>query len=314
MNLSLIQIEYNKPKKLKLRVIHIIILIFALCIVSVIVLSVIVLGRLIRLKRNTLETAVLSATDEQLEDEVKQEGELEEGISQEEITQEPEKANLPQLTEEAKQKLNNIYHSDEKVAYLTFDDGPSSTVTPIILDILKANDIKATFFTLGSCVKAYPDIVKKEYEEGHYIANHGYSHVYKQIYANPQKVLEEYQETEALIQNAIGESEFHSHLIRFPGGSRGSKYEGIIKEAIQILEQNEIAYVDWNCLTGDSAGNNDKEALMQELINTSEGKNSLVILMHDAANKVLTSEILQDAINYLREQGYAFKSFYDIME
>ena len=303
MKLSLVQVEYSNTKKFKLKVIHVIIFAFIFCLISIITAS-----KIKKSKQNTLETAVLSATDEQVETE------LEENIVPEEAIQEPEKAKLPQLTETAKQKINSIYHSDEKVAYLTFDDGPSATVTPVILDILNANNIKATFFTLGSQVKAYPDMVKREYEEGHYIANHGYSHVYKQIYESPQKVLEEYQETESLIQNAIGELEYHSHLIRFPGGSTGNKYEGTIKEAIALLEQNEIAYVDWNCLTGDSVGNNDKEALMQELINTSTGKNSIVILMHDAANKVLTSEMLQDAINYLRGQGYIFKSFYDIME
>ena len=83
-------------------------------------------------------------------------------------------AKLPQLTEEAKNNLANIYHSENKRVFLTFDDGPSQTVTPVILDTLKRENIKATFFLLGSRVELSPDIVKREYEEGHYLASHKY--------------------------------------------------------------------------------------------------------------------------------------------
>ena len=79
--------------------------------------------------------------------------------------------------------IENIYNGKEgKRVFLTFDDGPSKDVTPHILDILDKYNIKATFFVLGNRVKMYPDIVKQEYEAGHYIANHGYSHKYSSIY------------------------------------------------------------------------------------------------------------------------------------
>ena len=81
---------------------------------------------------------------------------------------------LPNLTEQGKANLANIYKADTKKVYLTFDDGPSKTVTIPILDILKQENIKATFFVLGSRVDLYPDILKREYDEGHYIASHGY--------------------------------------------------------------------------------------------------------------------------------------------
>lgn len=125
-------------------------------------------------------------------------------------------AKLPQLTEEAKNNLANIYHSENKRVFLTFDDGPSQTVTPVILDTLKRENIKATFFLLGSRVELSPDIVKREYEEGHYLASHGYSHVYSQIYASPQSVLDEYNKSIILIKNAIGVQEYEPHLFRFP--------------------------------------------------------------------------------------------------
>lgn len=73
---------------------------------------------------------------------------------------------------ELQKKLDSIFDSNEKVAYLTFDDGPTKKATPKILDILKKENIKATFFVIGKYVKNHPDIVKRAYDEGHFIANH----------------------------------------------------------------------------------------------------------------------------------------------
>ena len=160
---------------------------------------------------------------------------------------------LPVYSEQAKNKLNNIYNSNEKVVYLTFDDGPSKTVTPLILDLLNKENIKATFFVLGSRVELNPDVLKREYEEGHFIANHGYSHVYSNIYSSTDSVLEEYNKTQQAIQNALG-IEYDGHLFRFPGGSNGGKYNNLKKDAKVLLETNQIAYIDWNALSGDAAG------------------------------------------------------------
>ena len=73
-------------------------------------------------------------------------------------------AKLPQLTEVGKNNLANIYKTESKKVFLTFDDGPSKKVTTPILDILKQENIKATFFLLGSRVELYPEIVKRQYE------------------------------------------------------------------------------------------------------------------------------------------------------
>lgn len=121
------------------------------------------------------------------------------------LEEQERKKKLPVLSEEAKVRIENIYvpQGEEKKAYLTFDDGPSGNVTPQILDILNREGIKATFFLLGSRVELYPEIVKREYEEGHYIANHGYSHVYTNIYSSPNAVLDEYNRAEARIKSVI---------------------------------------------------------------------------------------------------------------
>ena len=194
-------------------------------------------------------------------------------------------AKIPKLTEQGKENIKNIYHTDKKVAYLTFDDGPSNN-THQILDILKQNNIKATFFVLGSQVEIFPETTNRIYNEGHYIANHGYSHKYSEIYQSPEQVLNEFNQCNQIVAKTINVPEYNSHLFRFPGGSVGGKYAELKKQAITLLEQNDILHIDWNSLTGDSEKvNPTEEYLMDNLQKTTEGKNSLVILMHDAQAK-----------------------------
>lgn len=219
----------------------------------------------------------------------------------------------PVYSEEAKNCMHNIYHSEEKVVYLTFDDGPSKTVTPLILDLLKQENIKASFFVLGYRVELNPDILKRAYKEGHYIANHGYSHVYSQIYSSVDTILEEYNKTQNAIKNALG-IDYNGHIFRFPGGSTGGKYKTIKADAKAILEANQIAYVDWNALSQDAAGAHTKEAIIENTKSSVGDKNSVVILMHDAGDKILTYEALPEIIKYLKEKGYVFKNFYSIMK
>ena len=207
----------------------------------------------------------------------------------EELEKEKIKEMLPQLTDEGKANLANIYHSETKRVFLTFDDGPSQTVTPKVLDTLKSEKIKATFFLLGSRVELEPDIVKREYEEGHYLASHGYSHVYSQIYSSPQSVLDEYNKCISAIRNAIGQPEYNPHLFRYPGGYWGGKYASVKKEALQLLEQNDILHIDWNALTSDAAGAKTTEEFISELDKTVPKHNSVVVLMHDAGNKTATA-------------------------
>lgn len=221
---------------------------------------------------------------------------------------------LPKLTEIGKQNIEKIYKSEQKRAFLTFDDGPSS-LTQQILDTLKQENVKATFFVLGTKVAQNPEIVKRIYDEGHYIANHGYSHVYSQIYSTPENVLNEYNQCNEEIKKALGEPEYNSHLFRFPGGLAGGKYAQIKEQAGEILKQNNIAYVDWNALNGDAERNNlTPEFEISRLNETTENKNSIVVLMHDSPAKKVTADILQQIIQNLREKGYEFENFYEIIK
>lgn len=280
--------------------------------VAILVLMVIVAIGLIMIAKNSVEVVKQHKVYEQYEgqlvalDKQKEDKQIE--------NQEKKQEKIPKLTQEGKDKLENIYHAETKRAFLTFDDGPS-TVTPTILDILKQENVKATFFVLGSGVNAMPETTKRIYEEGHYIANHGYSHLYSAIYSSPQAVLDEFNQCNEAVRNAIGVPEYHSHLFRFPGGLPGGKYAELKRQANELLLQNDILHVDWNALTGDAeTANPTIEFEMQRLEETVANKSSVVILMHDAQAKKVTAEALPQIISWLRENGYEFKNFYEIMK
>ena len=235
-------------------------------------------------------------------------------IKEQEELERKRQEKLPKLTEEGKEFIKHIYSSDTKRAFLTFDDGPSSN-TNQILDILNERGIKATFFVLGSNVEKNPEMVKRMYDEGHFIANHGYSHVYETIYQSPQAVLDEYNRCNQVVRDAIGEQEYNSHLFRFPGGLVGGKYADIKNQANDLLLQNDIVHVDWNALNGDSETTSPTiEYEVQRIQETVGDKQSVVILMHDAQAKTVTVEALPTIIDYLKGQGYEFKNFYEIIK
>lgn len=230
-----------------------------------------------------------------------------------------EEAKKQQTIDENSQKfineINNIYNGEEgKRVFLTFDDGPTEEVTPYILDILDKYNIKATFFVLGNRVKANPEILKREYDSGHYIANHGYSHKYSKIYKSAASVLDEYNKTEEAIKTVLGDETYSSNLFRFPGGAYGGPYEKIKKKARKLLNENGIAYLDWSALTYDAGGAKTKKEILKNLKETMNGWDNVVILMHDSADKKITYETLEDVIEYLQEKGYAFKNIYDLIE
>lgn len=272
--------------------------------IIILVISLILLKIKIEFDNNTLQYA------KQIEEESKI-IKTEELIALEKERKRLKNSNV--LTKEQIDKVEDIYSINEKSAFLTFDDGPTNSVTPFILDYLKKENIKVTFFVLGDRVKANPNLIKREFEEGHYIANHGYTHKYSQIYQSIQNVLDEYNYTEKAIQEALENPDYHSRVFRFPGGSIGGYYSNIKSQAKKFLNENSIASLDWNALTNDAAGANTKEELIENAVNTIGNQKSVVILMHDAADKILTYETLPEIVRYLREKGYVFKNLYDIL-
>lgn len=219
---------------------------------------------------------------------------------------------IPEYNENAQEEIKNLYYSTEKLAYLTFDDGPSATITPKILDILKNEGIPATFFVVGTRVDMYPNLVKRAYEEGHYIANHSYTHTYSEIYKSTDTIFQEFVDCENSVRNALGIPDYQMYLFRYPGGSSGGKYADVKNESKSLLNSYGVTYTNWNCMTGDAEGKNTVEDQLEELKLTMEGDDAIIVLMHDASDKQVTVDALPSVIAYLREQGYTFRNFYDI--
>lgn len=210
--------------------------------------------------------------------------------------------------------LDNLYNSNEKIAFLTFDDGPTKIATTKILDTLKENDATASFFVIGYRVKEFPNIVKRAYEEGHFIANHGYSHNNSKLYKSKDGFINEIMSTDEAISDAIGIENYHSHIFRFPNGSKSKEYASSKNMCKNYLNEVGYAYIDWNALNNDSTKKYSSYELLNNLKKSCKNKNSLVILMHDTSDVSKSYESLDASIKYLKEQGYSFKNFYDIIK
>ena len=216
----------------------------------------------------------------------------------------PEQIRQPQF----KTELTSVYNQPEKIAYLTFDDGPTANITPQILDILKEKNVKATFFVLGVNVVKNPDIAKRAVAEGHVLANHSYSHDYKKIYNGTESFLEDLKKTEAVILETVGEEGFVK-VYRFPGGS----FEAKKNPQKDALHEVGYYYLDWNTLNGDAEGHNiPAKTLVDNVRTRTQGKRNAVILLHDAATKQTTVDSLAEIIDYLTSEGYTFKTLKDV--
>lgn len=192
----------------------------------------------------------------------------------------------------------------DKVMYLTFDDGPSSQITPQILDVLKQYNIKATFFVLGKNAEKNPEVLKRMAKEGHMIANHSYSHSIDYVYSSPEAFMEEINKTRDIIVNTAGKQSY-AGVLRFPGGA----FRNERAEFKELLLQNDIPYVNWNCLTGDSETKNPISSnLYNKAIRTANDseRESLVLLMHDTNSKQATVDALPYIIDYFKKQGFRF--------
>ena len=212
-------------------------------------------------------------------------------------------------------KWNYVRSDGKKIVYLTFDDGPSIETTPKILETLKNNDVKATFFVLGSNVEksdTQKELLKEMVKEGHAIGNHGYCHDYSILYpgrvADATAFINDMEKSENVMKSVLGD-DFSTKVIRFPGGHMSWK----TGELDPILEQDGYTYIDWNVLNGDAEGNGKTvdqliNRLKETVTNLCGNDDVLVVLMHDTDAKPTTAESLQQSIDYLKSLGYEFRT------
>lgn len=194
---------------------------------------------------------------------------------------------------------------NEKIVYLTFDDGPSDN-TKKILDILDQYQVKATFFVTGNNQKKN-DLIRLAHEKGHAIGLHTYTHDYASVYSSEKAYFEDLQKISDMVEELTGEK---SRLIRFPGGSSNTisrKYvPGLMTKLTKEVQNQGYQYFDWNCDSTDASGNNVPEGKLVSEATSSSAKH-INILMHDTDAKDTTVKALPKIIEHYRQQGYAFK-------
>lgn len=191
---------------------------------------------------------------------------------------------------------------EQKRIYLTFDDGPSTVVTNRILDILKEENVKATFFIVSDRAKTRKETLLRIAEEGHTLGVHSATHDYAQIYASDEALMKDVDECAEFVKSVTGVT---PTVYRFPGGGSADK-----ERQTALIREKGYRVAGWNAVNGDEEiPGAHADILVEETVKTSQGKNSVVLLMHDSAHHKETAAALPRIIEYYRGQGYEFCAF-----
>ncbi|NJR17041.1 MAG: polysaccharide deacetylase family protein [Calothrix sp. CSU_2_0] len=191
--------------------------------------------------------------------------------------------------------------NNEKVIALTFDDGPWKETTPQMLDILKQNGVKATFFWVGTAIQENPNIAKQVVSEGHAIANHTFHHWYKQMDVATAK--SEIDRTADLIYKTTG---VKTTLFRPPGGYLNNGLASYAKS-------KNYAIVMWSQTSADTDPKAKYQVFVKNVLR--DAKPGGIVLMHDGGgDRGRTVQALPAIIQGLKEKGYRFVTVPELLE
>lgn len=196
-----------------------------------------------------------------------------------------------------------------KVAYLTFDDGPSN-VTPRVLDTLKRHQVKATFFVIGNTTPQGIALYKRIVSESHAIGNHSFSHNYREIYKSVSAFQRDIDKLNKLLEQTI---QYRPDILRFPGGSNntvsyraGGRY--IMNKITSDITERGYQYFDWNVNSTDaSPGKRTKADIVASVKKQAANHGQIIVLLHDGPGRWSTAEALPEIISYLKSRGYRFE-------
>ena len=183
----------------------------------------------------------------------------------------------------------------ERAVYLTFDDGPIPEATPFILEALRTEGIKATFFVVGDNVRKYPELFQQILNEGHSVGNHTHNHI-----GGLRHTIKEYSYN---VEKA--NAYIHSRLMRPPHGwMRLSQYAWLSRKFKVVM---------WDVVTRDYS----KWLTAEDVVNNVKryARNGSIITFHDSLKSIeKLRTALPESIKWLKEQGYAFKVLKDNFE
>lgn len=183
--------------------------------------------------------------------------------------------------------------TEQKKLSLTFDDGPHPIYTPLVLDVLKANNIKAGFFLIGKNIDQNKEIVERMFAEGHVIGNHSFAHINKYGFLSTKKVVADLTRNEVLIESIIRQK---TSLFRPPFGVTNPN----IGKAARFLDYSVIG---WSIRSLDTMGKKPETTIKRVLRRLKAGR---IILFHDNHKSIIP--VLEAVILKAREEGYEFVS------
>ena len=199
--------------------------------------------------------------------------------------------------QELRETLAGDVNCEEELAQkiaLTFDDGPHPKYTEQLLDGLKERNVVATFFVTGENAENYPEIIRREQEEGHLIGNHTYSHI-QLTQDNREQFKAELMKTNTIIEEITGQGVTY---VRPPYGSWDKSFE---KELNMIPVLWSIDPLDWCC---------DDAACVVRKVESAAEENA-IILLHDSYPSTVTAAL--QIVDDLQKQGYVFVTVEEIL-
>jgi peptidoglycan/xylan/chitin deacetylase (PgdA/CDA1 family) len=194
------------------------------------------------------------------------------------------------------------FRKDEpKTVYLTFDDGPSQ-YTAKVLDILKEQNVKATFFVVYKDTEEAKNLYKRIIAEGHQLGIHNTVHDYQMLYKSPASYLEDFHKMDTMLYEVTG---VRPTIFRFPGGSVNSYNKSTYKAIIDEMIRRGYLFYDWNVSAGDSSSEATGETSYGNVMAKVLSSNPSIVLMHDT--KKSTPDSIERIIKDLKEKGAILK-------
>ncbi|AWZ49233.1 polysaccharide deacetylase [Clostridiaceae bacterium 14S0207] len=213
---------------------------------------------------------------------------------------------------EANEETGKTNGKKEKVVYLTFDDGPSINNTKKVLEILKKENIPATFFLIGENAERNPDIVKELLKNNMAIGEHTFSHKTHYIYKSSQNYIKDLNQCLEVLDKIIGKK--YINIVRMPGGSTNTICNKAVKKQIKnSIKEKGFDYIDWNVSGEDAISKNVAlYKIKNNVFKYSKNKDCIVVLLHDGYYNSNTVKALPEIIKYYKDRGYTFKSLKNI--
>lgn len=200
---------------------------------------------------------------------------------------------------------NNVlssYTKNKKYVYLTFDDGPDPKITPKILDVLKEENVKATFFVIGRNVTYYKKTFNRITNEGHSLGLHSYTHELKDVYKNDESFIAEMKKSQNLIKSITGKE---INILRFPGGT----FKRMTPELRKKLHSLNYKIYDWHSSVDDGMKpRTAPDDLVKNALSYKTKGKDIIVLLHSRPNNQTTFEALPKLIKHYKSQGYEFKT------